>query len=83
MRGAVEAVNERRGVCYVRCMDGTYAYLRVAPEELPRVGDVLSWADRLPPRGGTLVNESDGWRAVHAASAIPRLPREMAQALVR
>lgn len=83
MRGAVEEVNELRAVCYVRCMDGTYAYLRVAAEELPRVGDVLSWPDRLPPHGGTLVNESDGSKAVHAASAIPRLPREMAQALIR
>ncbi|HUI98761.1 MAG TPA: hypothetical protein VLY46_00920 [Usitatibacter sp.] len=83
MRGAVEEVNELRAVCFVRCLDGTYAYLRLAREELPRVGDVLSWPDRLAPRGATVVNESNGSRTLHAASAIPRLPRDMAQGLIR
>ncbi len=83
MRGAVEEVNERRAVCFVRCMDGTYTYLRVAREELPRVGDVLSWPGRLAPHGATVINESEGSRILHATSAIARLPRGMAQGLVR
>lgn len=83
MRGAVEEVNELRAVFFVRCVDGTYAYLRVTPDALPRVGDVLSWPDGLPPHGGTVVNESGGAKAFRAASAIPYLPRDVAQALCR
>lgn len=83
MRGAVEEVNELRAVCLVRCVDGTYAYLRVAPDALPRVGDVLAWSDGLPPHGGTVVNESEGAKAFRAASAIPCLPRDVAEALCR
>ena len=83
MRGAVEEVNESRAVLYVRCADGTFTYLRVEPGALPKVGDVLAWPDRLPPHGATLVNESEGSRSFRAASAIVRLPREVAQALIR
>ncbi len=83
MRGAVEEVNEVRAVFFVRCLDGTYAYLRVARDALPRVGDVLSWADGLPSHGGTVINESEGSKTFRAASAIPHLPRDVAQALIR
>lgn len=83
MRGAVEEVNESRAVLYVRCADGTYTYLRVAREALPKVGDVLAWPDRLEPHGATLVNESEGSRSFRAASAIAHLPRDVAQALIR
>jgi hypothetical protein len=83
MRGAVEEVNELRAVFFVRCVDGTYAYLRVAPGTLPKVGDVLSWPDGLPPHGGTVINETEGDKAFRAASAIPHLPRDVAQALCR
>jgi len=83
MRGAVEEVNELRAVFLVRCVDGTYAYLRVTREALPRVGDVLCWPDGLPAHGGTVVNESGGAKAFRAASAIPHLPRDVAQALCR
>jgi hypothetical protein len=82
MTGVVEAVNELRAVFFVRCADGLYAYFRVAREELPKAGDLLSWAVPVPPHGGSATNETGGAREMRILSAIQHLPREVARSLI-
>jgi hypothetical protein len=91
MTGVVEAVNELRAVFFVRCADGLFAYFRVAREELPNAGDVLSWAEPVSSHGGRAINEtggvremriSGGVREMRILSAIQHLPREVARSLI-
>jgi hypothetical protein len=83
MTGVVEEVNDVRAVFYLRSTDGTYAYFRVHRESLPKAGQVISWPDDIAPHGGSLVNETDGAKAIRALSAILHLPREVARSLTQ
>jgi hypothetical protein len=82
MTGVVEAVNELRAVFFVRCADGLFAYFRVAREELPNAGDVLSWVEPVSSHGGRAINETGGVREMRILSAIQHLPREVARSLI-
>lgn len=83
MTGMVEEVNDLRAVFFLRSPDGTYAYFRVARENLPKAGQLISWPDDIAPHGGTIVNESDGCAEIRALSAILHLPRDVARSLTR
>ncbi len=78
--GVVEHVNVMRGVFCVRCPDGTFAYFRAAPRELPKVGDEVQCRSSIPT---TVVNVSDGGRLIALHNSLTNLPASVALALIR
>jgi len=80
--GVVERVNAERGKFCVLCDDGSYAYFRVLPDGMPKVGDRVSCPDEPKAGPAVITNLSRSNLPIQVRNALARLPREVAFALL-